>query len=118
MTTIYHNPQCSKSRQSLQLLRDQGINPTVIQYIDTPPDMKTLKELLTLLNLKPIELVRQKEALFSELRLAEKRDNDQAILQAMLDHPKLIERPIIIHNGKATIGRPPKKVLDLLTASS
>lgn len=118
MTTIYHNPQCSKSRQTLQLLHDRGINPTVVKYLDTPPDMATLKELLSLLDLKPIDLVRQKESLFTELKLDQKRNDDQALLQAMINHPKLIERPIVVHNGKATIGRPPQNVLDLLNASS
>lgn len=114
MTTIYHNPQCSKSRQTLQLLKDQGLTPDVVEYLNTPPDEATLRKILDLLKLRPIDLVRQKEALYVELNLAAVCDDDEAILKAMLAHPRLIERPIVIHNNKATIGRPPEKVLDLL----
>ncbi|HAI14089.1 MAG TPA: arsenate reductase (glutaredoxin) [Phycisphaerales bacterium] len=114
MTTIYHNPQCSKSRQTLQLLKEHGTEPTVVEYLKTPPDEQTLREILQLLNMRPIDLVRQKEALFTELNLAAQKDDDQVILKAMLKHPRLIERPIVIHGNKAAIGRPPQNVVDLL----
>lgn len=114
MTTIYHNPHCSKSRQTLQLLKDQGYTPTIVEYLKTPPDETTLRQILAMLKLRPIDLVRQKEACFTELNLDAQREDDEAILRAMLEHPQLIERPIVIHNGKAIIGRPPEKVLTLL----
>ena len=114
MTTIYHNPQCSKSRQTLQLLQDHGIDPIVVEYLKNPPDEATLRQILMFLNIRPIDLVRQKDALFAELNLVAKRDDDRAILEAMLQYPQLIERPIVIHNNEAIIGRPPQKVLNLL----
>ncbi len=114
MTTIYHNPRCSKSRQTLQLLKANGIEPNVVEYLKMPPDQEELRRILTLLKMRPIDLVRTKESLFSELGLDTKRDDDQAILAAMLEHPQLIERPIVIHDNKAAIGRPPEKVIDLL----
>ena len=114
MTTIYHNPQCSKSRQTLQLLKDHGCRPTVIEYLKDVPSETTLRQILKMLELRPIELVRKKEALFSELNLVEIQDDDEAILQALLKHPRLIERPIVVHHGKASLGRPPENVLRIL----
>jgi len=114
MTTIYHNPQCSKSRQTLQLLKDHGCRPTVIKYLKAVPDETTLRQILKMLELRPIELVRKNETLFSELNLVKVQDDDEAILQALRKHPRLIQRPIVIHNGKAALGRPPENVLDIL----
>jgi arsenate reductase len=114
MTTIYHNPRCSKSRQTLELLKEKGIEPTVVEYLKTPPTEPELRRILTLLKIRPIDLVRTGETVFNELGLDTRRDDDDALIAAMLAHPQLIERPIVIHNNHAVIGRPPQKVFDLL----
>lgn len=112
--TIYHNPRCSKSRQTLQLLEDNGIRPTIIDYLKTPPSASELKEMLSLLNLAPRELMRRNEALYSELGLADERLPAEQLIAAMLANPVLIERPVVIANGQARIGRPPERVLEIL----
>ena len=112
--TIYHNPRCSKSRQTLQLLQDRGIEPTVIHYLTETPDVATLRRLVKQLGIRPIDLVRQKEAEYKQLGLADKQEDDEAILKAMAQHPRLIERPIVVKGGKAALGRPPEQVLDIL----
>lgn len=114
MPTIYHNPRCSKSRQTLQLLRDQGVEPDIVEYLTDPPDEATLRNLIKMLGIKPIDLVRKKEAAFKELGLAEKASDDDAIIAAMLACPKLIERPIVVEGKQARIGRPPELVLEIL----
>ncbi len=111
---IYHNPRCSKSRQTLQLLQDKGIEPEVVTYLDTPPDAKTLKGILDLLKLAPRELMRRKEAEYKENGLDDDSLSEAQLVQAMVDHPKLIERPIVLANGKAALGRPPENVLEIL----
>lgn len=111
MTQIWHNPRCSKSRQTLQLLNDNGITPDVVEYLKTPPTEAELKQVLSLLKLSPRELMRTKEAEYKALNLSEA--NDDALIAAMLATPKLIERPIVVHNGKAAIGRPPEQVLEI-----
>jgi arsenate reductase len=111
---IYHNPRCSKSRQTLQLLGEHDVEPEVIEYLKTPPDEKTLREILKQLGLKPRQLMRTKEALYTELGLADESLSDNELIQAMLDNPKLIERPIVVKDGKAVIGRPPENVLSIL----
>ena len=113
-TRIYLNPNCSKCRLSMQLLDDKGINPEVTEYLNEPPSIEELKNILDLLSLEPRELMRQHEAPYKELNLADESLSRDALIQAMVDNPVLIERPIIIHNGKATIGRPPEKILDIL----
>lgn len=113
-TRIYLNPDCSKCRLSMQLLDDQGIAAEVIEYLNAPPSVDELREILDLLALQPRELMRQHEAPYTELNLADASLSRDALIQAMVDHPVLIERPIVIHNGKATLGRPPKKILDIL----
>ncbi len=112
--SIYHNSRCSKSRQTLALLNDNGIQPTVIEYLKTPPDRDTLKSLLSMLDLGPRDLMRKGEAVYKELNLDDKELNDDALIDAMLDNPILIERPIVVSNGKAVIGRPPENVLDII----
>ncbi len=112
--TIYHNPRCSKSRQTLELLETQGLTPTIVKYLETPPDAATLNSLLSMLGLEPRELMRQKEAEYSELNLANPELTREQLIQAMLDHPRLIERPIVVSNGQAVIGRPPEQVLTIL----
>lgn len=114
MTTLYHNPRCSKSREALQLLRDKGIEPDVVLYLETPPDAATLKGLLKKLNLKPRELMRQKEAEYKELGLDNADLSNDQLVEAMVRCPRLIERPILVHGSKAIIGRPPEQVLEIL----
>ena len=112
-TTIWHNPRCSKSRQTLALLEENDVSPEVVLYLDTPPSTSELRKVLKMLGLAPRELMRKGESLYKELALAEVEDNN-ALLQAMADNPKLIERPVVIRNGQARIGRPPESVLEIL----
>ncbi len=114
MVQIYHNPRCSKSRETLKLLQDKGIEPEVILYLETPPDVKTIKALLKKLGKPPIEAMRTKEAEFKEQGLNQDGIKDEQLIQAMADTPKLIERPIVVNGDKAALGRPPEQVLDIL----
>jgi len=111
--TIYHNPRCSKSRQTLALLAESGVAANVVEYLKTPPDAKTLDELLHKLGLEPRELMRTKEDEYAALGLAAVTDRAQ-LLQAMVEHPILIERPIVVKGSQARLGRPPEQVLALL----
>lgn len=112
--TIYHNPRCSKSRETLALLENEDLNITVIKYLDTPPDIETLQQLITLLGFDSArQLMRTKEKIYKELALKDEMD-ESVLLQAMVENPKLIERPIVLANGKAAIGRPPAAVLDII----
>ncbi|CNB48739.1 putative arsenate reductase [Yersinia frederiksenii] len=113
--TIYHNPRCSKSRETLALLEQQGIKPQVVLYLDTPPSVATLKTLLQQLDFSDArQLMRTKEDLYQTLNLADKALTQDQLLQAMSDNPKLIERPIVVYQDKARIGRPPEQVLEIL----
>ncbi len=113
--TLYHNPRCSKSRQTLQLLEERGIQPTVIRYLDQPPSVEELEGLLSKLGLDdPRQLMRKKETEYKALGLDDPALPRQKLLEAMHQHPKLIERPIVVHGEKARIGRPPENVLDIL----
>lgn len=113
--TIYHNPRCSKSRETLSLLTERGIEPDVVLYLETPPDAATIKTLLKQLGLSQArELMRTKEDLYKTLNLADPSLSEEALIQAMVDNPKLIERPIVVSHGKARLGRPPEQVLDIL----
>lgn len=112
--TIYHNPRCSKSRQTLEILEGEGITPTVVKYLDTPPDAATLSQLLDLLGLEPRELMRQGETEYTGLNLVDPSLSREQLIAAMVQHPRLIERPVVVANGKAVIGRPPQKVLEIL----
>tara|TARA_R110002072_G_scaffold19040_23_gene70609 strand:- start:599 stop:964 length:366 start_codon:yes stop_codon:yes gene_type:complete len=112
--TIYHNPRCSKSRQTLQLLRDRGLEPTIVEYLKTAPDAATLARLLAMLGVPARDLLRKGEALYKELNLADDRLSQDALIAAMVANPILIERPIVVANGKAALGRPPEKVLEIL----
>ncbi|MEQ9607032.1 MAG: arsenate reductase (glutaredoxin) [Kiloniellaceae bacterium] len=112
--TIYHNPRCSKSRQTLALLQDQGIEPKVVEYLSDTPDAKTLDDILKKLKLEPRELMRRKEAPYKELGLDDPGLSRQALIAAMVEHPILIERPIVLKGAKAALGRPPEKVLEIL----
>ena len=112
--TIYHNPRCSKSRQTLQILQDRGIELEVIPYLEQPPSAEELKRILGLLGLEPRGLMRVKEPPYAELGLADPSIPDERLIDAMVAHPILIERPIVLANGKAAIGRPPETVLEIL----
>jgi arsenate reductase len=111
---IYHNSRCSKSRGTLELLQARGIELEVVNYLDTPPSAEELKTLLRLLGMTPRQLLRTGEAEYKELGLADPAVGDEAIVQAMVAHPKLIERPIVVADGKAALGRPPEAVLAIL----
>ncbi|MGY3570416.1 arsenate reductase (glutaredoxin) [Vibrio paucivorans] len=110
---IYHNPKCSKSRQTLALLEEKGITPEIIKYLDTPLNVAQLKTIFGQLELDAVRgMMRTKEAIYKELNLAVA--SDEELFQAMAENPKLVERPIVIANGKAKHGRPPEQVLDIL----
>ncbi|SCZ26575.1 arsenate reductase (glutaredoxin) [Enterobacter hormaechei] len=112
---IYHNPRCSKSRETLNLLKSNGIEPEVVLYLETPPDAQTIRQLLKMLNMGSArELMRQKEDLYKSLNLNDTSLTEYRLIQAMVDNPKLIERPIVVANGKARIGRPPEDVLAIV----
>lgn len=113
MLTVYHNASCSKSQGVCNLLLARGIQPEIVEYLNTPPDRATLQNLLALLQMQPSELIRKSEPIFLELFGAEV-PSDTRCLEAMLQYPILIERPIIVMDGKAIIGRPPEKVLEFL----
>ncbi len=111
--TIWHNPRCSKSRAGLALLEEQGVEAEVRKYLDRPPTKEELAALLQKLGITPRALMRTKEAVYKELGLKE-IEEDEALIEAMAAHPKLIERPVVICGDKAVIGRPAEKILDLL----
>ncbi|HIY70738.1 MAG TPA: arsenate reductase (glutaredoxin) [Candidatus Luteimonas excrementigallinarum] len=111
---LYHNPRCSKSRGALELLQERGIEPQVVRYLDTPPDAATLRTLVRKLGIRPRELLRTGEEEYRSLGLADESVGDDAIIQAMAAHPRLIERPILMRDERAVIGRPPERVLELL----
>lgn len=113
--TIYHNARCSKSRDTLALLKAKGIEPAVVAYLDTPPDAATLRGLLAKLGLADARaLLRKGEAEYKELGLADPALGQEALIAAMVAHPKLIERPIVVNGDKAALGRPPENVLAIL----
>ena len=112
---IYHNPRCSKSRETLKLLQDRGVDVEIVEYLGAPPSKAELRKLCALLGKKPLELIRTKEDLFSELGLSiENGYSDEQWLDVLAHHSKLMERPIVVYGGRAAIGRPPQNVLDLL----
>lgn len=113
-TRIFHNPRCSKSRQTLELLTERGIEPEIIRYLETPPTEEELKDILNVLNMRPRELMRTKEKEYKEQGLNNPDLSDEQLIAAMTATPKLIERPIVIANGKAALGRPPENVLSIL----
>jgi len=110
---IWHNPRCSKSRAGLALLEEQGIEPEIVRYLDTPPTVEALTDLLQKLDKKPRELMRTKETIYKELGLKD-IDDEKRLIEAMAAHPKLIERPIVIRGERAVIGRPTEAILTLL----
>lgn len=112
--TIYHNPRCSKSRQTLALLEKRGIRPQIVEYLKTPPDAARLETLLALLGLAPRNLMRRKERVYKELGLDDEGLSEAALIRAMVENPILIERPIVVAGDRAALGRPPEAVLDIL----
>lgn len=113
--TIYHNPRCSKSRETLALLEKRGIRPTVVEYLKNPPDAATLRRVLRALKLKPRDLLRKGESPYRELGLDDASLDDAALIDAMVENPVLIERPIVVvDDERAAVGRPPENVLDIL----
>ena len=112
--TIYHNPRCSKSRQTLQLLRDNGIDPRIIEYLKSPPTKSELNSILKMLGMEPRDLMRKQENEYKQDGLDDPDLNRNDLIQAMLQHPVLIERPIVISKNKAVIGRPPENVLAII----
>ncbi|GAB0057991.1 putative protein YfgD [Candidatus Magnetaquicoccaceae bacterium FCR-1] len=112
--TIWHNPRCSKSRQTLQLLEENGVTPRVVHYLETPPDAQELERVLSALDLTPRQLLRTGETLYKELGLADPNLTHAQLIAAMVAHPKLIERPVVRIGTRAVLGRPPENVLPLL----
>ena len=111
--TIWHNPRCSKSRQALQLLNEQGVSATVVEYLKSPPTTEELGQVLDMLGLEPRDLMRTREVVYREQGLADISDRE-ALIAAMVRTPILIERPVVIHGSRAVIGRPPEAVLELV----
>lgn len=111
--TIYHNPRCSKSRQTLALLQDKGIDPEIVEYLKTPPNAAEIAAILKKLEIEARALMRTKEAVYKELGLADVTD-EKALIAAMAENPVLIERPIVIKGSQAALGRPPEQVLEIL----
>ena len=113
--TIYHNPRCSKSRQTLALIEAHDCQAEIVEYLKTPPDTATLEDILQKLSLEPRALMRKKEAPYSDLNLEDPNTSRDALIQAMVDYPILIERPIVVRGDKAVLGRPPENVTALLS---
>ncbi|MEQ8398538.1 arsenate reductase (glutaredoxin) [Thalassobaculum sp.] len=111
---IYHNPRCSKSRQTLQLLRDRGIEPEIVEYLKHPPSAVELDALIRALGIQPRDLMRRKEAPYADLNLDDPAMARGDLLMAMVENPVLIERPIVVNGDKVAIGRPPEAVLAIL----
>ena len=111
--TIYHNPRCSKSRNTLALLEERGVSPDIVLYLETPPDRKQIMNLLSMLGMSAGDLVRRGEQDYKSCGL-DRNSTDEEIVNAMATHPKLIERPIVVKGKKAVLGRPPENVLELI----
>lgn len=111
---IYHNPRCSKSRQTLEIIKKNGIEPQVILYLENPPSPKELMKVLDYLNIEPREILRKSEQEYKTFNLKDKNIDNSEMVRIMTENPKLIERPIVVSRGKAIIGRPPENVLALI----
>ncbi|MDH3579324.1 MAG: arsenate reductase (glutaredoxin) [Hyphomicrobiales bacterium] len=112
--TILHNSRCSKSRQTLALLKERGVDPQIVEYLDRPPTTAELKAILEKLGLGPRDIIRKGEKVYKELELSDASLPDNALITAMVEHPILIERPIVVKGDKAAVGRPPESVLEIL----
>ena len=113
-TKIFHNPRCSKSRAAMELLTEKGIDADVVKYLETPPNRETIINVLDLLDLEPRELMRKGESEYAENNLSDESLSRDQLIDALVEFPKLIERPIVIANGKAAIGRPIENIIDIL----
>ena len=113
-TKIFHNPRCSKSRTAMELLTEKGIEADVVKYLETPPNRETLEQILELLNMQPRDLMRKGEAEYSENKLSDESLTRDQLIDALVEFPKLLERPIVVANGKAAIGRPIENIIDIL----
>ena len=113
-TVIYHNPRCSKSRQTLELLNECGVEAQVVEYLQTPPDATTLRGILDMLGIEPRELMRSDEPEYRDLNLDDASLSREQLIAAMVAHPRLIQRPIVVRDGRAALGRPPEQVLGIL----
>ena len=111
--TLWHNPRCSKSRNAATLLEEKGVEAEVVKYLDTPPSKEEIRAVLKMLGISARELMRTKEAIYKELGLKEVEDEEK-LIEAMAENPKLIERPVVIKDGKAAIGRPIENIIELL----
>jgi len=111
---IYHNPRCSKSRQTLQLLQERGFEPEIVKYLETPPTEDELREILDGLGMRPRDLMRKREPEYKASGADDPALSDDELIALMVKYPKLIERPIVLHDGKAALGRPPEQVLEIL----
>ena len=114
MNIIYHNPNWSKSRKSVEILEKAGIKVTIIQYLKDTPSIDRIKDICAILDLRPKELVRKNEKIFKQNNIKEFLENDNKLIEIMFQYPKIIERPIIILNNKGVIGRPPEKIFEIL----
>jgi len=113
-TVIWHNPRCSKSRQTLSLLKERGIEPTIVEYLKTPPSADEIDRVLGLLGREPRELMRKTEAEYKQNGLDDPHLTRQELIAAMVIHPKIIERPVVLRGERAALGRPPESVLEIL----
>ena len=111
---LYHNPRCSKSRAALAILREHQIQPRVVEYLKTPPDARALKELLRKLGLKPRDILRDGEAEYAALKLDDANQRDDELIDAIVQHPILLQRPIVVRGNRAVVARPPDRVKELL----
>ena len=112
-TVIWHNPRCGKSRDALKLLNEKSIDADVVKYLDTPPSREEIVDVIKMLNIEPRALMRTKESIYKELNLKEETD-DEKLIDAMVENPKLIERPVVINGDKAAIGRPIENIIEIL----
>jgi len=113
MIKIYHNPRCGKSREGLQILEASGKAFKIIKYFDEPLSFQRLQNIITLLKIKPIDLIRQKETIWKD-HFKNKKLSDNKLIELMIEHPKLMERPIVVNDNKAVIGRPPVRILEIV----
>ena len=114
MTVIYHNPRCSKSRATLELLNQNGVKPEIVPYLDNPPDATTLTAITKMLSCSIFDIIRKGEAIYTELDLSNQQISEQEMIDIVVDNPKLLERPIVVNGDRAAVGRPPENVLGIL----
>lgn len=112
--TIYHNPRCSKSRATLALLEEKGITPQIVEYLQTPPSKEEMARILEGLGMEPRDLMRRKEDPYAALDLADAAKSRDALIDAMLQNPILMERPVVVKDGRYALGRPPENILEIL----